>query len=126
MEFLGMKSSNFVVTYVHKPLYYGISCAMLSRTLIKNPNGYRFLATESCCQIIKIYGGKRMSDIFALHFATWSYSNLEMNKGMRYVAREHAIFYKYAMKTHNIVGPIHVIFAKNITSGKQHIALEGK
>jgi hypothetical protein len=98
--------------------------------------GHKFSQNfKSFAQAMKIYGGRRMCDLFALNFAGPSYFSIkrENKKGVHFIAGEHfAIFasianiYREAKETHGITGLVPVILAEDETKVKMRIAWEAK
>ena len=78
--------------------------------------GYRFSKnTKSFAQAMKIYGGRRMCDLFALNFGGPSYDCIkrENKKAVQFIAGEHAALfssvadiYRQAKSVHGIEGPV--------------------
>ena len=96
--------------------------------------GHRFSKnTKSYAEAMKIYGSRRMCDLFALNYAGPSYSSIkrENKKGVKFIAGEHeALFaqisniYVEAKKTHGVHGPIPIILAEDETKVKSRIVWE--
>ena len=97
------------------------------RDVIANLNrvkhGHRFSNnTKSFGHAIKIYGGRRMCDLFALNFAGPSYSSIKRKnkKGVKSVARKHVVLfdcisniYKDAKCAHGIDGSVPIVLVED-------------
>ena len=98
--------------------------------------GNRYSANTKCLgEVMKVYGGCRMVDLFALNFAGASYSEVkrDVRKGIQFIPGEHseifaavAQIYRDAKLAHNIVGPVPVILAEDETKVKGRVAWEPK
>ena len=98
--------------------------------------GHRFSKnTKSIAQAMKIYGGRRMCDLFALNFGGPSYDCTKRNnkKGIQFIAGEHASLfavvahiYKEAKATHGVEGPVPIILAEDETKVKSRISWEAR
>ena len=96
--------------------------------------GHRFSKnTKSYAEAMKIYGGRRMCDLFALNYAGPSYSSIkrENKKGVKFIAGEHeALFaqisniYVEAKKTHGVHRHVPIILAEDETKVKSRIVWE--
>jgi hypothetical protein len=84
---------------------------------------------------MKIFGGRRMCDLFALNYAGPNFSTIKRQnqKGIHFMLGEHAsIFkavaeiYKAAKEVHGEGGVVPVILAENETKVKQRISWEPK
>ena len=84
---------------------------------------------------MKIYGGRRLCDLFALNFAGPSYDTIrrECRKGVQFISGEHAeIFesianiYSDAKVAHCLSGPIPVILVEDETKVRGRISWEAK
>ena len=82
-------------------------------------------------QTMKMYGGRRMCDLFSLNFAGPNYSSIKCvnQKGVQFVPGEHidifrsvAQIYKEAKEAHKIQGPVPVILAEDETKVKGRVA----
>lgn len=108
----------------------------VAQNLNRNARGSRYSESTKCLgEIMKIYGGRRMIDIFSLNFAGPSYSQVkrDLSKGVQFIPGEHAeIFaavaqiYRDAKAAHNIMGPVPVILAEDETKVKGRVAWEPK
>jgi hypothetical protein len=95
-------------------------------------NGYRYSKnTKSFCQAMKVYGGRRMCDLFILNFAAPSFSMIKRDnkKGVRFLAGEHAVIFKCvadiyveAKALHGVHGPIPILLFEDETIVKVWIA----
>lgn len=72
-------------------------------------------------QAMKVYGGRRMCNLFALNFARPHYSTIkrDLKKGVQFLLSEHSNIFKAiariyidAMAAHNIASPVSVIFGR--------------
>jgi hypothetical protein len=98
--------------------------------------GHRFSKnSKSFAQAMRIYGGKRMCDLFSLNFGGPSYdcAKRENKKGVQFIAGEHSsVFatvveiYREAKKTHGLVGPIPIILAEDETKVKSRISWDAR
>lgn len=94
----------------------------VARNLNRKKTGYQFSTnSKSFAQAMKIYGGRRMVDLFSLNFVgpTLSTVKKDNRNGVQFVPGEHASIFKYvaeiyreAKATHRIIGPILVIIAR--------------
>ena len=91
--------------------------------------------TRCLGEVMKVYGGRRMIDMFALHLAGPSYSQVkrDVKKGVQFVPGEHlhifasvAEIYRDAKALHNIVGPVPIILAEDETKVKGRVVWEPK
>lgn len=108
----------------------------VASNLNRTKQGYRFSSnTKSFSQAMKIYGGRRMCDLFSLNFfgPTLNTTKRENKKGVQFISGEHAsIFasvaqiYKDAKEFHGIVGVVLVILAQDETKVKSRVAWEQK
>ena len=82
-------------------------------------------------QAMKMYGGRRMCELFSLNFAGPTYSTTKRvnQKGVQFVAGEHvdifrsvAQIYEQAKQAHGVVGPVRVILAEDETKVKGRVA----
>lgn len=87
--------------------------------------------SKAFSQAMKMYGGRRMCELFSLNYCGPNYSTTkrENQKGVQFVPGEHAdIFksvaeiYKNAKHAHGIVGPVPVILAEDETKVKGRVA----
>ena len=106
----------------HKTNIFGGKSALWNflRDVTTNLNhvrqGYRFFKnTKSLAQVMKIYGGKHMCDLFILNFGglSYDYTKHENKKGIQFIAGEHASLfvvvaqiYREAKASHGVEGPI--------------------
>ena len=96
--------------------------------------GNRYSKNSKCLgQVMKVYGGRRMVDLFALNFGGASYSKVkrDVKKGVQFIPGEHsevfasvAQIYHDAKVAHNIVGPVPVILVEDETKMKGRVAWE--
>ena len=108
----------------------------VAENLNRDRRGQRYRDNTKCLgEVMKVYGGRRMVDIFALNFAGPSYRQVkrEVRKGVQFLPGEHAqIFaavaqiYREAKLAHNIIGPVPVILAEDETKVKGRVAWEPK
>jgi hypothetical protein len=108
----------------------------VATNLNRKKQGFRFSTnSKSFAQTVKIYGGRRMCDLFSLNFVGPTYMTVkrENQKGVQFVPGEHrevfrcvAEIYKCAMVVHGVVGPIPVILAEDETKVKPRITWEQK
>jgi hypothetical protein len=106
----------------------------VTTNLRRKKQGHRFSKNSKCfVQAMKIYGGRRMCDLFTLNFAGPSYTTVkrENKKGVQFVPGEHpqifacvAQIYKEAKSAHGIRGPVPVILAEDETKVKTRVAWE--
>jgi hypothetical protein len=91
--------------------------------------------SKAFAQAMKMYGGKRMCDLFALNYAGPGYSTVKRDcrKGVQFVPGEHSQIFKAvaqiyadAKKVHGITGPVPVILAEDETKVKSRVAYEQK
>jgi hypothetical protein len=84
---------------------------------------------------MKIFGGRRMCDLFALNYAGPNFSTIKRQnqKGVHFMHGEHAsIFkavveiYKAAKEVHGVGGVVPIILAEDETKVKQRISWEPK
>ena len=82
-------------------------------------------------QAMKMYGGRRMCDLFSLNFASPNYSSTKRvnQKGDQFVPGEHidifwsvAQIYKEAKEAHGIQGLVHVILPEDETKVKGRVS----
>ena len=98
--------------------------------------GHRFFKnSKSFAQAMRIYGGRRMCDLFTLNFGGPSYdcTKRENKKGVQFIAGEHsALFaavadiYREAKANHRVEGPVPVILAEDETKVKAHISWDAR
>jgi hypothetical protein len=96
--------------------------------------GVRFYEnSKALAQAMKVYGGRRMCDLFALNYSGPSYSTIRRDnkKGIQHVSGEHgeifaivADIYKDAKDAHEIIGPIPVILAEDETKVRSRVYYE--
>jgi hypothetical protein len=108
----------------------------VATNLNRKKQGFRFSTnSKSFAQTLKIYGGRRMCDLFSLNFAGPTYMTIkrENQKGVQFVPGEHrevfrcvAEIYKCAMVVHGVVGPIPMILAEDETKVKPRVTWEQK
>jgi hypothetical protein len=91
--------------------------------------------TKAFAQIMKIYGGRRMYDLFTLNFVgpSWSTVKCENQKGVQFTLGEHrqvsqsvAEVYRHAKLKCKVTGPIPVILAEDKTKVKSRVCWEQK
>ena len=92
------------------------------QNLNRNKVGYRFSENTKCfLQAMKIFGGRRMCNLFSINFHGPTLSTIERQnaKGIFFLSGEHvhilksvAAIYKSAMTTHGIQRPVPVILAE--------------
>ena len=100
----------------------------------RRKQGFRFSDnSKALVQAMKVYGGRRMCDLFSLNYAGPSYSTVkrENKKGIQHVPGEHgdifaavAEIYKDAKLAHNILGQVPVILAKDETKVRSRVSYE--
>ena len=98
--------------------------------------GHRFSKnTKSFAQAMRIYGGRRMCDLFALNFGGPSYdcTKRENKKGVQFIAGEHSVLfaavaeiYREAKVTHGVEGPVPVILAEDETKVRSRITWDAR
>lgn len=106
----------------------------VANNLNRQKQGHRFSNnSKSFCQAMKVYGGRRMCDLFSLNFAAPSYSTVKREniKGVRFVAGEHPLIfqsvariYREAKNAHGVTGPVPIILAEDETKVKARITWE--
>ena len=101
----------------------------------KNVGNRYFENTKCFAQAMRIYGGRRLGDLFALNYAGPSYDTIrrDSRKGVLFILGEHAdIFssiasiYTDAKAVHGISGPIPVILAEDETKVCGRISWEAR
>lgn len=108
----------------------------VAKNLNRSKRGFRFSDnTKALSQAMKVYGGRRMCDLFQLNYDGPSYSTTkrECKKGVQFIAGEHseifasvAQIYRDAKAKHMIVGPVPILLAEDETKVKGRIAYEAK
>ena len=98
--------------------------------------GHRFSKNSKYfAQAMKIYGGRRMCDLFALNFGGPSYDSIKRtNKmGVQFIAGEHASLfaavaniYREAKSAHGVQGQVPIILAEDETKVKTRISWEAR
>lgn len=98
---------------------------------LNRKEGFRFSEnSKALAQAMKVYGGRRMCDLFALNYSGLSYSTIKRDnkKGIQHVSGEHgeifaavAEIYKDAKAAHEITGPIRVILAEDETKVRSRV-----
>ena len=98
--------------------------------------GHRFSKnSKSFAQAMRIYGGRRMCDLFTLNFGGPSYdcTKRENKEGVQFIAGEHsALFaavadiYREAKANHGVEGPVPVILAEDETKVKARISWDAR
>ena len=106
----------------------------VASNLNRKKRGYRFsVNTKSFGQAMRVYGGRRMCDLFALNFGgpALCTTKREDRKGVQFVAGEHeeifasvAQIYRDAKVANGIEGPVPVILAEDETKIKGRVAYE--
>jgi hypothetical protein len=91
--------------------------------------------TKAFAQTMKIYGGRRMCDLFTLNFVgpSWSTVKRENQKGVQFMPGEHrqvfqfvAEVYRQAKLKCKVTGPIPMILAEDETKIKSRVYWEQK
>jgi hypothetical protein len=108
----------------------------VAQNLNRDDRGNRYSGNSKCfAQAMKVYGGRRMCDLFALNFAGPTYSTIkeDLKKGVQFVPGEHseifgavARIYADAKIAHNIIGSVPVILAEDETKVKGRMSWEAK
>jgi len=108
----------------------------VASNLNRDGRGNRYSENTKCfSQAMRVYGGRRLCDLFALNFAGPSYETIrrECRKGIQFIAGEHAeIFesiatiYADAKATHGIIGSVPVILAEDETKVRGRVAWEAR
>ena len=106
----------------------------LAANLNRKKSGNRYSEnTKSFAQAMRIYGGRRLCDLFALDFTGPSFDSIrrESRKGVLFVFGEHeeifqsiASIYIDAKAAHGLSRPIPVILAEDETKVKSHVFWE--
>jgi hypothetical protein len=106
----------------------------VAKNLNQKKQGWYYSAnTKSFYQAMKVYGGCRMCELFALNFAAPSFNTIKRDnaKRVRFVVGEHAAIFQSVAKiyveaktTHRVVGPVPVILAEDETKVKTRITWE--
>jgi hypothetical protein len=106
----------------------------VAANLNRRKEGFRFSEnSKALAQAMKVYGGRRMCDLFALNYSGPSYSTIKRDnkKGIQHVSGEHgeifaavAEIYKDAKAAHGITGPIPVILAEDETKVRSRVSYE--
>jgi hypothetical protein len=94
----------------------------VARNLNRSAKGFRFLDnSKSFVRAMKMYGGRRMVDLYSLNMYGPSYDTIkrENKKGVHFVPGEHreifrcvADIYHKAMVAHDVSGPVPVILSE--------------
>ena len=108
----------------------------VAANLNRKASGNRYSEnTKYFAQAMRIYGGRRLCDLFALNFAGPSYDSIrrESRKGVAFIAGEHAEIFQYiasiytdAKSAHGISGSILVIFAEDETKIRGRVSWEAR
>ena len=103
-----------------KPVLWGF-LQDVAQNLNQDSQGNRYIVNTKCfAQAMKVYGGRRMCNLFALNFVGPNYSTIkgDLKKGVQFLPVEHAeIFFvivsvcRDTQIVHNIVDHVPVIFA---------------
>jgi hypothetical protein len=104
----------------------------VAQNLNSKKAGHRYSKnTKLFAQAMKIFGGRRMCDLFALNYAGPNFSTIrrQNQKGVHFMPGKHAsIFkavaeiYKAAKEVYGVGGAVPVILAEDETKVKQHIS----
>jgi hypothetical protein len=104
----------------------------VAQNLNRRKAGHRYSKnTKSFAQAMKIFGRRRMCDLFALNYAGPNFSTIKRknHKGVHFMPSEHAsIFkvvaeiYKATKEVHGVGGVVPVILAEDETKVKQRIS----
>ena len=113
-------------------LFHTSNLKDMANNLNRKKQGFRWSSNSlAFSQAIKMYGGRRMCDLFSLNFGgpNYSFTKRVNQKGVQFVPGEHvdifrsvAQIYKQAKETYGILGPIPVILAEDETKVKGRIA----
>ena len=108
----------------------------VAKNLNRVRQGHRFSPNaKSFGQAMKIYGGRRMCDLFSLNFGGPSYDTIKRQnkKGVQFIAGEHsslfiavAQIYEEAKTAHGVFGTVPIILAKDETKMKSRISWEAR
>jgi hypothetical protein len=108
----------------------------VASNLNRKKQGYRFSSnSRSFAQAMKIYGGRRMCDLFSLNYGGTGFNTIKNDnrKGFHFLPGEHlGVFkavddvYRCAMLAHGITGPVLVILAEDETKVKSRVSWESK
>lgn len=108
----------------------------VAQNLNRDKRGNRYSEnTKSFAQVMKVYGGKRMIDVFNLNYCGPNLSTVKRDhkKGVQYIPGEHleifasvAEIYRKAKLALGITGPVLVILAEDETKVKGRVAYEPK
>ena len=108
----------------------------VAQNLNRKDSRNRYCENTKCfSQAMRIYGGRRLCDLFSLNFAGPSYDSIrrDSRKGVTFVSGEHAdIFssiasiYIDAKKVHGISGPIPVTLAEDETKVRSRVSWEAR
>ena len=112
----------------------------LLRDVVQNLNrdrrGKRYSKNTKCLgEVMKVYGGRRMVDMFPLNYSGASYRQVkrEGGKGVQFLPGEHsqifaavAQIYRDAKLAHNILGPVPILLAEDETKVKGRVTWESK
>lgn len=102
----------------------------------KSAKGNRFSSnTAAFAQTVKLYGGRRLTDLFSLNLAGPSLSTVKLanKKGVQFVGGFRpeifsavASIYKNAIEAYGLVGPIPVLMAEDETKIKTRVSWESR
>ena len=108
----------------------------VAANLNKKDSGHRYNDNTKCfSQAMRVYGGRRLCDLFSLNFARPSFDTIRRDnrKGVMFMSGEHAeIFesiasiYVDAKSLHGISGPILVILAEDETRVRSRVSYEAR
>ena len=108
----------------------------VAQNLNRDRRGKWYSKNTKCLgEVMKVYGGRRMVDIFSLNYSGASYRQVkrEGGKGVQFLPGEHsqifaamAQIYRDAKLSHNILGPVPVLLAEDETKVKGRVAWESK
>ena len=106
----------------------------VAANLNRRKEGFRFSKNSNrLAEAMKVYGGRRMCDLFALNYARPSYSTItrDNKKGIQHVPSKYGeIFapiveiYKDAKAAHGMNGPIPVILVEDETKVRSRVSYE--
>ena len=108
----------------------------VAANLNRKDSGNRYSENTKCfAQAMRIYGGRRLCDLFALNFAGPSFDSTrrESRKGVMFVAGEHAEIFKSIAKNfsdakaaHGISGAVPVILVEDETKVRGRVSWEAR
>ena len=108
----------------------------VAQNLNRDSRGNRFSEnTKSYAQVMKVYGGKRMCDVFSVNYLGPNYSTIKWDhkKGVHFIPGEHseifatvAEIYRMAKQAHGITEPVPVILAEDETKVRGRVAYKPK